>query len=68
MKNPRTIRAWAVAFWLAIWQLGSVILNRDSLLPLLVLFRNHLYIIHLLLVLERNHHLIMPLQILVLMT
>lgn len=36
MKNPRTIRAWAVAFWLAIWQLGSVILNRDSLLPLLV--------------------------------
>ena len=36
MKNPRTIRAWAAAFWLAIWQLGSVILNRDSLLPLLV--------------------------------
>lgn len=36
MKNPQTIRAWAAAFWLAIWQLGSVILNRDSLLPLLV--------------------------------
>ena len=36
MKNPRTIRVWAAAFWLAIWQLGSVILNRDSLLPLLV--------------------------------
>ena len=35
MKNPQTIRAWAAAFWLAIWQLGSVILNRDSLLPLL---------------------------------
>lgn len=36
MKNPQAIRAWAAAFWLAIWQLGSVILNRDSLLPLLV--------------------------------
>lgn len=36
MKNPQTIRAWAAVFWLAIWQLGSVILNRDSLLPLLV--------------------------------
>lgn len=36
MKKPRTIRAWAVALWLVVWQLGSVILNRDSLLTLLV--------------------------------
>lgn len=41
MKRPRTIRLWAVLFWLAIWQLGSMALGSDILLvsPLRVLMR-----------------------------
>ncbi len=35
------IRFWAVCFWLAVWQLGSIVLNQKILLvsPLQVLFR-----------------------------
>ena len=36
MKQTRNIRLWAVVFWLVIWQIASELLNRDSLLQLLV--------------------------------
>lgn len=36
MKSARTIRPWAVVFWLVVWQLASVLINRNSLLTLLV--------------------------------
>lgn len=36
MKKSRMIRVWAVVFWLVVWQLASMALNRDSLLTLLV--------------------------------
>lgn len=41
MKSPRTIRAWAVLLWLAVWQLGSMALDQQILLvsPLRVLIR-----------------------------
>lgn len=33
-KRPRTIRLWAVLVWIVVWQLGSMLLNRGSLLML----------------------------------
>lgn len=36
MKSTRTIRPWAVVFWLVVWQMASVLINRNSLLTLLV--------------------------------
>lgn len=41
MKKPRSIRAWAVLVWLAVWQAGSMALGKEILLvsPLRVLQR-----------------------------
>ena len=40
-KRPRTVRLWAVLFWLAVWQLGAMALNQELFLvsPLRVLGR-----------------------------
>lgn len=41
MKRSEPIRAWAVAFWLAVWQLGAMALHQSILLvsPIQVLVR-----------------------------
>lgn len=41
MRRPRTIRAWAVIVWLALWQLGAMVIDQQIILvsPLRVLFR-----------------------------
>ena len=41
MKKTRSIRLWAVLFWLLLWQLGSMALDQEILLvsPLQVLLR-----------------------------
>lgn len=41
MKASRSVRLWAVLFWLAVWQLGSMALNQQILLvsPLRVIVR-----------------------------
>ena len=41
MKGRRTIRAWAVIFWLFLWQAGAMVINQRIILvsPLRVLAR-----------------------------
>ena len=41
MRRPRTIRAWAVLVWLALWQLGAMAIDQQIILvsPLRVLSR-----------------------------
>ena len=41
MKGRRTIRAWAVIFWLFLWQSGAMVINQRIILvsPLRVLAR-----------------------------
>ena len=41
MRRPRTIRAWAVIVWLALWQLGAMVIDQQIILvsPLRVLSR-----------------------------
>ena len=41
MRQPRTIRAWAVIVWLVLWQLGAMVIDQQIILisPLRVLFR-----------------------------
>ena len=41
MKGRRTIRAWAVLFWLLLWQAGTMVINQRIILvsPLRVLAR-----------------------------
>ena len=41
MRRPGRIRLWAVVFWLAVWQIASMVLHSDLFLvsPIRVLFR-----------------------------